>query len=40
MIIKARHYLNKDGLLSLYYGFICPYLTNYNRVCGATFKKT
>ena len=32
MIIKARHYLNKDALLSLYYGFIYPYLTYCNQV--------
>ena len=38
MIIKARHYLNKDALLSLYYGFIYPYLTYCNQVWGATFK--
>ena len=24
MIIKARHYLNKDGLLALYYSFVYP----------------
>ena len=27
MIIKARQYLNKQGLISLYYSFIYPYLT-------------
>ena len=37
MIIKARHYLNKDALLSLYNGFIYPYLTYCNQVWGATF---
>ena len=36
--IKARHYLDKDTLLSLYNTFIYPYLTYGNIVWGGTFK--
>ena len=32
VIIKARNYLNKDTLLSLYYSFIYPYVTYCNQV--------
>ena len=32
MIIKAREYLNKQGLLSLYYSFLYPYLTYCNHI--------
>ena len=38
MIIKAREYLNKQGLLSLYYSFIYPYLTYSNHIWGSTYK--
>ena len=38
MIIKARQYLNKTGLMSLYYSFIYPYLTYCNHIWGATYK--
>ena len=38
MIIKARQYLNKQGLISLYYSFIYPYLTNCNHIWGSTYK--
>ena len=38
MIIKARQYLNKSGLMSLYYYFIYPYLTYCNHIWGATYK--
>ena len=38
VIIKARKYLNKDTLLSLYYSFIYPYLTYCNQVWGNTCK--
>ena len=41
MIIKAREYLNKQGLLSLYYPrypFIYPYLTYHNHIWGSTYK--
>ena len=37
MIIKARQYLNKTGLMSLYHSFIYPYLT-CNHMWGATYK--
>ena len=32
VIIKAREYLNKYTLLSLYYSFVYPYLTYCNQV--------
>ena len=38
VIIKARKYLNKDTLLSIYYSFIYPYLTSCNQVWGNTCK--
>ena len=38
MIIKARHYLNKDGLLALYYSFVYPYLIYNNHIWGSTYK--
>ena len=38
MIIKARNYLNKDGLVSLYYSFIYPYLIYCNHIWGCTYK--
>ena len=38
MIIKARQYLNKQGLISLYYSFIYPYLTYCNHIWGSTSK--
>ena len=38
MIIKARHYLNKDGLLALYYSFVYPYLMYCNHIWGSTYK--
>ena len=38
MIIKARQYLNKTGLMSLCYSFIYPYLTYCNHIWGATYK--
>ena len=40
MIIKARHCLNKDALLTLYYSFIYPYMTYCNHVWGATYCST
>ena len=36
MIIKARQYVNKQGLISLYYSFIYSYLTSHIR--GSTNK--
>ena len=38
MIIKARHYLNKDGLLALYYSFVYPYLIYNNHIWSSTYK--
>ena len=38
MLIKARPFLNKVGLMSRYYSFIYPYLTNCNHIWGATYK--
>ena len=38
MMIKAREYLNKDGLLALYNAFIFPYITYCNHIWGATYK--
>ena len=38
MIIKARNYLNKDGLVNLYYSFIYPYLTYCNHIWSSTYK--
>ena len=38
MIIKANQYLNKTGLMSLYYSSIHPYLTYCNHIWGATYK--
>ena len=38
MIIKARQYLNKQGLISLYYSFIYPHLTYCNHIWGSTYK--
>ena len=39
-IIKARDYLNKDGLLALYNAFIYPYITYCNHIWGATYKSS
>ena len=38
VISKARRYLNRDSLLSLYYSFIYPYLIYCNHVWGAAAK--
>ena len=38
MIIKARQYLNKQGMLSLYYSFIYPYITYCIHIWGSTYK--
>ena len=37
MIIKARKYLNKAALMSLYYSFIYPYLTYCNQIWGTAY---
>ena len=38
LIIKARQYLNRSVLMSLYHSFIYPYLTYCNHMWGATYK--
>ena len=40
MIIKARQYLNKKGLIALYYSFIYPYLIYCNHIWGCTYKSS
>ena len=37
IIIKARKYLQKTALITLYYSFIYPYLTYCNHIWGATY---
>ena len=38
MIIKARNYLNKQGLLTLYYSFVYPHLTYCYHIWGKYIK--
>ena len=38
MIIKAGNYLNKNGLMALYYSFVYPYLMYCNHIWGSTYK--
>ena len=38
MVIKARNYLNKSGLITIYYSFIYLYLTCCNHIWGCTYK--
>ena len=38
MIIKARTYLNRKGLLTLYYTFVYPYLTYCNHIWGIIYQ--
>ena len=38
LIIKARHFLNKHGLIALYYSFLYPYLSYCNHIWGSTYK--
>ena len=38
MIIKARQYLNKKGLIALYYSFIYPYLIYCDHILGVLIK--
>ena len=38
MVMKARNYLNKSGLITIYCSFIYPYLTYCNRIWGCTYK--
>ena len=37
-IIKARHFLNKHGLIALYFTFLYPYLSYCNHIWGSTSK--
>ena len=37
MIIKARDYFDKDGLVALYYTFVCPYHMYYNHIWCSTY---
>ena len=38
MVIKARNFLNKEGLITVYYSFIYPYLIYCNLIWGCTYK--
>ena len=38
MILKARRYLTKKALMTLYYSFIYPYLTYCNHIRGSTYQ--
>ena len=38
MIIKTRNYLNRKGLLTLYYTFVYPYLTYCNHIWGNIYQ--
>ena len=38
MIIKARNYWSRDGLMCLYYSFVYPYFTYCNHIWGSTYK--
>ena len=38
MIIKARNYLNRKGLLTSYYTFVYPYLTYCNPIWGNIYQ--
>ena len=40
MIVKAKHCLNRDALLTLYNSFIYPYITYCNQVWGCTYDST
>ena len=35
---KAKHYLNREALTTLYYSFIYPYITYCNQVWGSNYK--
>ena len=37
MMVKAKKYLGKEALLTLYYSFVYPYLTYCNHIWGATY---
>ena len=38
MILKARRYLTKKALKTLYHSFICPSLTYCNHIWGSTYQ--
>ena len=38
MVIKARNYLKRDGLMCLYFSFVYPYFTYCNHIWGSTYK--
>ena len=38
MVIKARNFLNEEGLITVYYSFIYPYLIYCNHIWGCTYK--
>ena len=38
MLIKARNYLNKDGLIALYNSFVFSYFAYCNHIWGSTYK--
>ena len=40
MVVKAKHCLNRDALLTLYNSFIYPYTTYCNQVWGCTYNST
>ena len=40
MIIKAGQYLNKKGLIALYYSFIYPYLIHCNHIWECIYKSS
>ena len=37
MLVKAKQYLKKEALITLYYSFVNPYLTYCNHIWGATY---
>ena len=39
MIIKARNYLNKKGLITLCYSFVYPYLSYCNHIWGNIYQR-
>ena len=38
LLIKAKQFLNKVGIMSLYYSYVYPYLTYCNHIWGTTYK--
>ena len=37
MLVKAKRYLKKESLITLYYSFVYPYLTYCNHIWDATY---